>query len=916
MMRTTVWKDAKAAMDYLTTALKKEDYFFVEKEISAIYAGRLAQLLGLSGRVSRNDFKALVNGVNPVGGKSFILRKADNRRVGYEYCFNAPKSVSLLYAFTKDKEILNAHRLAVRSAMAEIERDMQTKNKVSGRIEYEDSPSILYARFDHFTTRPLEETDGDSKRYVPDPHLHSHCFMFNVTWSERNNRLQSLEEGNIRILAPYYESVYHSVFSKALADKGYPITRTQERWEVGGISRPLIEKFSRRTMDIEALAREKGLSGKAKAALGARTRIKKNKSVEEQQLYRLWEERLSRKELFHIRSVKGSVGAPPEFTIQPDQAIERSLDHYLERKSAIPEKRVLAQALSLGYGRLLPDEVQKSLKGRKDILSAIRQTIKYITTKDMVRAEDKLISLAVSGKGMLPPLHPDYNIRQDILSAEQRNAVHTLLQSQDAVTILHGGAGVGKSSLLTELQLAVKETGNEVFAFEPSAGASRGVLRAKDFKDADTITSLLRNKELQGNLYGHVMIVDEAGQVGTHTMLELVQLAKKQKARLILSGDTLQHNSVEAGDALRLLRQQAGLRTVTVKTVIRQQKNEVFRKAIQDMAEGKFVQGYKKLDKAGAIIEHSDQKERESLLAEAYVRSLERGRSAIVVSPTHTEGQTITRAIRSELKRREIIQGKERVFTSLRNNSFTEEQKKDEAIYEDGMYLRFHQQGKGGFKAGQGYRVIRDERSGKLTVRSLTDNKQFPFPAAQVERFEVYTEQQIPLAKGDKVRITLNGKTREETRIHNGQAYEVKGFTQDGHIRLSNGKTLDKDFRHFTHGHVATSYASQGKDAQDVFLAQSSRSLPASNEKQFYVSASRGRERCFIYTDDKENLAKATRRSADRVSAIDIAKQYYQRITHGRRVRYYEQELNRHYATRLPQQPQPGLSRSESGIER
>lgn len=916
MMRATVWKDAKAAMDYLTTALNKEDYFFAEKEVSAIYAGRLTQLLGLNGKVTQKDFKVLVNGIDPVSGNSFIVRKADNRRVGYEYCFNAPKSVSLLYAITKDKEILNAHRLAVRSAMAEIERDMQTKNKVTGHIEYEDSPSILYARFDHFTTRPLEEKDGNSKRYVPDPHLHSHCFMFNVTWSERNRRLQSLEEGNIRMLAPYYEAVYHSVFSKILADKGYPVTRTPERWEVGGISRSLIEKFSRRTMDIEALAKAKGLSGKAKAALGARTRIKKNKSVAEQKLYRLWEERLSKKELFYIRSVKGRAKVLPELTVQPDKAVEQSLNHYLERKSAIPEKRVLAYALSQGYGRLSPQDVQSSLKERKDILSAIRQTIKYITTKDMVRAEDRLISAAVAGKGTVPPLHTEYIIKQDFLSNEQRKAVYSLLHSQDAVTILHGGAGVGKSSLLTELQQAVRETGKEVFAFAPSADASRGVLREKDFKDADTITSLLLNKELQEKLNGNVIIVDEAGQVGTNTMLELVQLTQKQNARLILSGDTLQHNSVQAGDALRLLRQQAQLQTATVKTVIRQQKNEAFRTAIQDMAEGNFLQGYKKLDKAGAVIEHCDQDERERKLAKAYVHSIQQGRSAIVVSPTHVEGQSITHAIRSELKRKEIIQGKERIFTTLRNNSFTEEQKEDKAIYKDGMYLRFHQQGKGGFKAGQSYKVVIGESSGKLTVQSLTDDKAFPLPATQCERFEVYTEQHIPVAKGDKVRITLNGKTREDTRIHNGQLYEVRGFTKEGHIRLSNGKTLNKDFRHFTHGHVATSYASQGKDAQDVFLAQSSRSLPASNEKQFYVSASRGRERCFIYTDDKENLVNAVRRSADRVSANEIARQHHHRINHNRRLRYYEQELNRNYATRLPQQPQPGLSRRESGIER
>ena len=56
-----------------------------------------------------------------------------------------------------------------------------------------------------------------------------------------------------------------------------------------------------------------------------------------------------------------------------------------------------------------------------------------------------------------------------------------------------------------------------------------------------------------------------------------------------------------------------------------------------------------------------------------------------------------------------------------------------------------------------------------------------------------------------------------------------------------------------------------------MLIAQSSTSFPASNEKQFYVSVSRGVERCFIYTDDKEALKWAAGQEADRMSAGEIA---------------------------------------------
>ena len=126
------------------------------------------------------------------------------------------------------------------------------------------------------------------------------------------------------------------------------------------------------------------------------------------------------------------------------------------------------------------------------------------------------------------------------------------------------------------------------------------------------------------------------------------------------------------------------------------------------------------------------------------------------------------------------------------------------------------------------------------------------------------------MAQGDVLRITGNGKTVEGNSLNNGQSQRIKGFTQEGHIELENGQTLSKDYRNFTLGYYRTSYSSQGKDADDVFIAQSSVSFAASNEKQFYVSASRGIERCLIYTDDKEALKWAALQDANRMSASEI----------------------------------------------
>src|SRR5271155_2032163 len=103
------------------------------------------------------------------------------------------------------------------------------------------------------------------------------------------------------------------------------------------------------------------------------------------------------------------------------------------------------------------------------------------------------------------------------------------------------------------------ETGQHVFAFAPSAQASRGVLVKEGFKDATTLATLLKSEKMQEKVKGQIIWVDEAGQISSKDMKRLMDVVKKG-SRLILSGDYTQHSSVEAGDAFRLLEKEAGVK--------------------------------------------------------------------------------------------------------------------------------------------------------------------------------------------------------------------------------------------------------------------------------------------------------------------------------------------------------------------
>ena len=101
---------------------------------------------------------------------------------------------------------------------------------------------------------------------------------------------------------------------------------------------------------------------------------------------------------------------------------------------------------------------------------------------------------------------------------------------------------------------------------------------------------------------------------------------------------------------------------------------------------------------------------------------------------------------------------------------------------------------------------------------------------------------------------------------------------------------IPENYRTFTHGYVVTSHAAQGKTADEVILVASARSLPAVHQEQFYVSISRGRDRCRVFTDDTERLRSQVTYSSTRPAAIEVIPPAHQhkfirRILHlGRRL--------------------------------
>ncbi len=473
------------------------------------------------------------------------------------------------------------------------------------------------------------------------------------------------------------------------------------------------------------------------------------------------------------------------------------------------------------------------------------------------------------------------------LSDEQRKAAMHVLKSRDTVTGVVGKAGTGKTTMMRATRDVLEgETGLRVFAFAPSSQASRGVLAKEGFKDADTLAMLLKNPKTQEKTKGQILWIDEAGQVSSLEMRKLMDIARKNGNRVILSGDYTQHSSVEAGDAFRLLEKEAGVKLARL-TKVRRQTEPGYRKAVEQISKGTgrdAQQGFDAFDKMGCVIEVS-RPDRHGMLVKDYLKAAEEGKSALIIAPTHSEGQKLTDELRGELRARGAL-GKDRKFMSWRPTGWTDAQKGDVRNYEPGMVVEFNdaiagtrrrkngvRETIGGFQKGEAVVVTGREDNALKVLRQ--DGTQGILSMNDSGRLNAFIPQAIAIGKGDRIRITKNGEAKVQgqekgTRLNNGDIFTVEGFTKEGDIRLEKGKLLPKDWAHLSLGYVDTSYSSQGKTVDRVFIAAGNESLPATNQQQWYVSASRGREQAKLYVDSKEDVRNAIARTGQRLSAIEL----------------------------------------------
>lgn len=500
-------------------------------------------------------------------------------------------------------------------------------------------------------------------------------------------------------------------------------------------------------------------------------------------------------------------------------------------------------------------------------------TQKLCTTKLVNAQERNMVQRARRGMNKMRPLNQSF-IPSSMcqLNEQQLGAVQHVLKSPSRLTMIRGGAGTGKTTLMHEAKIQIEQVGKKMIVFAPTAEAANLTLPNEGFQGSQTIAKLLMDLELQESIRDQIIWVDEAGMLGAEDTDQLLAIAEAQSARLVFSGDPKQHTAIKRGDAMRVLSDVGRVPYASVKHIYRQ-KSLKYRESVDLIRQGKISEGFKYLDEIGAIKE-TNAKDNTSQLIKDYLEALKDKKSVLMISPTNEQRNQLVNGIRKALKAEKKLRDKDNYLTTYRNLHLTEAQKRDWRNYKPGQIIQTHKR-IGTFRK-EHFLKIEDVTDGKVCIRNQK-GRLHNLPLNQADEFDVYLEAREGFCKGDLIRLTKNGRDHAGRRLNNGQVLEIKGFGVTGQIigqvpgmEQNSTYIIDAHYGHLDHAYVLTSYSAQGKTVDQVLISQPSATFPASNQKQFYVSVSRAREKVTIYTDKKAELLDSIQRDGDRMSSLEL----------------------------------------------
>lgn len=866
---------------------EEQNYWSQDRRAHSEWRGKLAEDWDLTGPVGAAHFARLSEGQHPETGEEMVKHQtartyeneygrqitSTEHRAGWDATFSAPKSVSLTALVGGDDRIREAHRESVRVALGELER--YTQARMGNTRSPETTGKFLAATFEHDTARPV---DGYAA-----PQLHTHAVVFNVTVRE-NGQTRALQERSLFQSQHYATSVYRSELAARLQGMGYSIERGKYgQPEIRGYTQEYLDASSPRREQIKEHLQSVGMEGAGAAQVAAhRTRDQKELLSPDEVLKRHRElsaqyghqaDRVVAEARLHVQSRSHQ----PEKTVQ--QAVTFARSHVFERAAIRDERIVLHSVLDRGMGDInfqqAREELERRVKtGEFRLLEPQEgEAGRRFTTAEMVRIEKETIARMQDGNqrsAANSPLVCSENTAAILshhpeLNEAQRSAALEILNSREQIVGLDGKAGVGKTTALSVVREAAEAEGYRIEGFAPTSRAAQKLAEAG--LETSTLQRHLARGEQPDTGDRRVYVLDESSLASTKQMHEFVTRLHPTD-RVLLVGDTRQHEAIEAGRPFAQL-QEAGMKTVRLDEIVRQ-RDPALKQVVGQLAQGEVQAAVMNLERQGRIHEMPARADRIAAIAREYVQA---PNGTLVISPDNRSRTEINQRIRTELQARGVVSKQEHQVTTLvARQDLTGADRSWAQRYQVNDVLRYARtSNETGIQKGEYTRVTNmDARSNLLTVLRA-DGSERTYDPRRHTGVSVYRDEQRAISVGDKVQFTA---PNQDLKIANRELGTITAIDESGKmtIRLESGRDLQihpQRHPHLDHGYAVTSYSGQGQTADRVLIHVDT-DLPAKdliNNRMAYVAVSRGACDAQIFTNDRSRLAEALSRDVSHESA-------------------------------------------------
>jgi len=607
MMRPTAIKggNAVAYYDALVTdpqlaqnPSRIEDYYLSTDEQPGVWWGQAAAELGLVGGSRREDFHALMAGVDPRTGESLGRGLRSDGVRGFDLTFSAPKSVSVLSAVCGgevERAVLGAHDAAVLAVMRVVEERASTRAGVNGVFRV-DVAGVAVLLVRHRTSRAL------------DPQLHTHAVL-SAKVESADGRWRAIDASMLyrdqRALGALYQAALRAEVTAQLGVAWGPVVKGQA--EIAGVSAGLLEAFSRRAVQVrdavavkaerfrsahgrEPSRREWGIIARD-AAKESRPRKQRGRSAD--RLRSEWlvtasehckdpaalaevvravgERALADGERFWVKGAGGRMLRAEE------RVRERLVDEVLAALAVQASawtraevEREVAARLPAAQGAGALDQVRAVQQAAGEIITSrcvdlapagvrgVARTaveepgLQRYSTRELVEQEQRIVrwfSEAAAAGGEPIVLGAKLAVGLD---PEQAQAAG-LVAGHGGLVVVVGPAGVGKTTTMSAAVSALRQQGRAVLGLAPSARAAEQ-LEGEGGVRSETVARFLTEHEFQDGAKGELalpaggtLIVDEAGMLRTEDVERLMRVVRARGYRLALVGDSRQLAAVGRG---------------------------------------------------------------------------------------------------------------------------------------------------------------------------------------------------------------------------------------------------------------------------------------------------------------------------------------------------------------------------------